>query len=93
MSESGQNRKSSAGLGMSVVGGKDAMRLKDAASCSFDCFNKDLKEQPDGTVFSIELQRTAYSCSSGAEQEQLAFGDPGSGAGQSEPVSNQGRSR
>ena len=23
------------------------MRLKDAASCSFDCFNIDLKERPD----------------------------------------------
>jgi hypothetical protein len=66
---------------MSGVGGEDAMRLKDAASCSFDCFNIDLKEWPDDTVSSIELQRTVYSCGSGAEQEQLAFGDPVSGAG------------
>ncbi len=66
---------------MSAPGGKDAMRLKDAASSSFDCFHIDLKEQPDGTVSSIELQRTVYLCGSGAEQEQLAFGDPGSGAG------------
>ncbi len=29
---------------MSEAGGKDAMRLKDAASSSFDCFNIDLKE-------------------------------------------------
>ncbi len=67
MSESGQNRKSDVGLRMSesgqlrksaeaaetsAFGGRDAMRLKDAASCSFDCFNKDLKERPDGTVSS-----------------------------------------
>ncbi len=31
------------------------MRLKDAASCSFDCFNIDLKERPDDTVSSIDL--------------------------------------
>ncbi len=29
---------------------EDAMRLKDAASCSFDCFNIDLKERLDDTV-------------------------------------------
>ena len=34
------------------------MRLKDAASCSFDCFNIDLKERPDETVSSIDLQRS-----------------------------------
>jgi hypothetical protein len=37
------------------------MRLKDAASCSFDCFNIDLKERPDDTVSSIDLQRTSRS--------------------------------
>ncbi len=42
------------------------MRLKYAASCSFDCFNIDLKERSDDTVSSIELQRTVYSCGSGA---------------------------
>ena len=61
--------------------GIDAMRLKDAASSSFDCFNNDLKERRDDTFSSIDLQRTVYLCGSGAEQEQLAFGDPGSGAG------------
>ncbi len=35
------------------------MRLKDAASCSFDCFNIDLKERPDDTVSTIDLQRTS----------------------------------
>jgi hypothetical protein len=65
---------------MSAVEGRDAMRLKDAASCSFDCFNNDLKERSDDTVSSIDLQRTVYLCGPGAEQEQLALGDPGSGA-------------
>ncbi len=36
--------KTDIGPGMSEVGGRDAMRLKDAASCSFDCFHIDLKE-------------------------------------------------
>jgi hypothetical protein len=57
------------------------MRPKGAVSSSFDCFNIDLKEQYDGTVSSIHLQRTDYSCGSGAEQEQLALGDAISGAG------------
>jgi hypothetical protein len=56
------------------------MRLKDAASSSFDCFNIDLKERHDDTVSSIGLQRTVHLWGSRAEQEQLAFGDPGSGA-------------
>ncbi len=67
------------------------MRLKDAASSSFDCFNIDLKERSDDTVSSIDRQRTVYLCGPRAEQEKLAFGDPVSGAGQPEPVSNQGR--
>ncbi len=45
---------------MSAFGGRDAMRLKDAASSSFDYFHIDLKERPDDTVSSIELQRTVY---------------------------------
>ena len=53
------------------------MRLKDAASSSFDCFNIDLKERHDDTVSSIGLQRTVHLWGSRAEQEQLAFGDPG----------------
>ena len=32
------------------------MRLKDAASSSFDYFNIDLKERDDGTVSGIDLQ-------------------------------------
>ena len=44
---------------MSAYGGKDAMRLKDAASSSFDCFNIDLKERPDDTGSSIDLQGDA----------------------------------
>ena len=51
------------------------MRLKDAASCSFDCFDIDPKERPDDPVSSIELQRTVHSWGPGAEQERLAFGD------------------
>ena len=43
------------------------MRLKDAASCSFDCFNIDLKERPDDTVSSIELQRTVHAYPVGAD--------------------------
>jgi len=68
--------------GQAVTGfEKVRARLKDAASCSFDCFNIDLKERPDDTVSSIDLQRTVHLCGPRAEQEQLAFGDPGSGAG------------
>ncbi len=62
MTGSGQLETFPALSRMSVAGGKDAMRLKDAASCSFDCFNKDLKERPDGTVSSIELQRAVHLC-------------------------------
>jgi hypothetical protein len=57
------------------------MRPKDAASCSFTSFNIDLKERPDDTDSSIDLQRTIYLCVSGVEQEQLALGDPVAGAG------------
>jgi hypothetical protein len=53
------------------------MRPKDAASCSFASFNIALKERPDDTDSSIELQRTIHLGVSGAEQEQLALGDPG----------------
>jgi hypothetical protein len=37
------------------------MRLKDAASCSFDCFNIDLKERPDGTVSSTSNEQSIYA--------------------------------
>ncbi len=60
----------------SALGGKDAMRLKDAASSSFDCFHIDLKERHDDTDSSIDLPRTLHLCGSGVEQEQLALGDP-----------------
>ena len=40
MTAPGHNRKSVTATRMSAFGGKDAMRLKDAASCSFDCFNR-----------------------------------------------------
>ena len=70
---------------------KDAMRPEDAVSCSFAGFNDDQKERHDDTDFCNSLQRTVYPCGPGAEQEALAFGDPGSGAGQTEPASDQGR--
>ncbi len=37
-------------------GSKDAMRPKDAVSCSFDGFNIDLKEHHDDTVFIIDVR-------------------------------------
>ena len=58
-----------------LSGRRDAMRLKDAASCSFDGFHIDLKERPDDPVSSIDLQRTVRSWGSGAEPERLALGD------------------
>ncbi len=32
------------------------MRPKDVVSCSFDCFNIDLKEHHDDTVFIIDIR-------------------------------------
>ncbi len=64
---------------MSGFEGEDVMRPKDLASSSFDCLNIDPKERYADTVSSIDLQPTDYSLRPGAEQEQLASGDPGSG--------------
>ncbi len=59
--------------------GRDAIRLKDAASCSFDCFNNYLKERPDDTVSSIDLQRTVHLCGFFAmKQATTVFGWRGS---------------
>ena len=60
---------------------EDAMRPKELASSSFDCFTLNPKELHDDPVSSIGHQRTDYSRSFGAEQEQLAFGGAVSGAG------------
>ncbi len=45
MSGLGQQRKSAEATETSAFGGRDAMRPKDAVSCSFDWFNRDRKEQ------------------------------------------------
>ncbi len=49
--------------------------------CSFDCFNIDVKERPDDTVSSIDLQRTVHLCGPRAEQEAilLTCSSPASG--------------
>ena len=39
-----------------IVCPKDAMRPKDAVSCSFDCFNNDLRERDDDTDIYDGLQ-------------------------------------
>ncbi len=53
------------------------MRLKDAASSSFDCFNIDLKERHDDTVSSIDLQRTYAALELSKNSWVLAIQVPG----------------